>query len=301
MPRPIVLDRPCLNCRTVFTPFKKQPCGRMVRDNSRKLCSPNCRKAWQSNNPVRKARISAAFTGAKHPNWQGGKSYFNRISKRGPGWKAAALKARERDNNSCRDCGKGEKANGRKMDVHHIRPFHDYATAAEANALANLLSLCKVCHRKREALLKGQQMTLALFGEKSGHLGQARGEKINTNKLRSADVLAIRHAYAAGETGVEIGRRFGVAATNVSAIVNGETWKHLPIIPMPLDRKSQHVPARGAACGSSKISEDKAIEIKRLIPQISNKREIARRAGVSKAIVYQIAGGKTWGHVSAAT
>ena len=59
-------------------------------------------------------------------------------------------KIREQSGRLCKDCGKIEKQNRRRLDVHHINGNkHD-------NREENLIPLCTVCHYKRELLLKQQ-------------------------------------------------------------------------------------------------------------------------------------------------
>jgi predicted HNH restriction endonuclease len=58
-----------------------------------------------------------------------------------------------------------EEENGKKLQVHHIVPFFNFADYRKANALKNLVSLCLVCHRREEAKVPAKQMTL--FGKLS--------------------------------------------------------------------------------------------------------------------------------------
>ncbi len=60
----------------------------------------------------------------------------------------AKRKARARDNSTCQHCG----AAG--VDVHRIRPFRLFTCYVEANDLANLITLCKPCHRRADALVQ---------------------------------------------------------------------------------------------------------------------------------------------------
>jgi DEAD/DEAH box helicase domain-containing protein len=70
----------------------------------------------------------------------------------GPNWDAIKQQARERDNYSCQGCGAPE--DGRAHDVHHRQPFRAFASAAEANRLDNLVSLCPACHRQAENMVR---------------------------------------------------------------------------------------------------------------------------------------------------
>jgi hypothetical protein len=84
-------------------------------------------------------KIGIALTGAKSPNWRGGKSFEPYPL----GWnKTHKEQIRYRDGYRCQLCGVPEIETGRKLDVHHI----DYdKNNIEAE---NLTSLCKGCHAK---------------------------------------------------------------------------------------------------------------------------------------------------------
>lgn len=56
---------------------------------------------------------------------------------------------------------------------------------------------------------------------------QAKGESIGGAKLTEADVNDIRIRLARGERGLDLAKRYGVVPTNISAIKNYKTWKHL--------------------------------------------------------------------------
>lgn len=56
---------------------------------------------------------------------------------------------------------------------------------------------------------------------------QARGRRVSSCKLSEAAVREIRKAFADGEQQRDIGRRFGIAQSNVSLIVSGRTWGHV--------------------------------------------------------------------------
>lgn len=58
------------------------------------------------------------------------------------------------------------------------------------------------------------------------HSRHAQGVKINTAKLNENDVLEIRR-LASTVRQSELARRYGVTQVNISAIVRGETWKHV--------------------------------------------------------------------------
>jgi len=79
------------------------------------------------------------MVGENAPNWRGGIGFEPYpIS-----WtEELREQIRKRDNHQCQLCGKTEKQNKRKLDVHHI----DYDK--ENLNLDNLISLCRGCHMK---------------------------------------------------------------------------------------------------------------------------------------------------------
>jgi len=156
--------RPCINCGAMMVPVKyNSSAGRFVAYDAGKTCSAKCHNEWIRNNEERKEKISKAFTGSKHPNWQGGKSAFNKSCHRGPGWERIARKVRERDGNICQICGKTEDENGRALDVHHIIPYHNLNNHRKANMMKNLITLCKSCHRREDNKVEQKQIILPFF------------------------------------------------------------------------------------------------------------------------------------------
>lgn len=139
--------RNCVNCGCWMTPIKlNASTGKYISSSNGKVCSRECHLAWIRNNPVRKAKISAAFTGEKHPNWQGGKLFLNHRST----WDRLADSIRDRDGHRCRSCGKSETDNRRRLDVHHIVPRRECLSAEIADHPENLISLCDECHMRVE-------------------------------------------------------------------------------------------------------------------------------------------------------
>jgi DEAD/DEAH box helicase domain-containing protein len=66
----------------------------------------------------------------------------------GADWQKIRLAARSRDQFKCQVCGVEES--NREHDVHHKVPFRAFTSAAEANRLENLTTLCRTCHQKVE-------------------------------------------------------------------------------------------------------------------------------------------------------
>jgi DEAD/DEAH box helicase domain-containing protein len=94
---------------------------------------------------------------------------------RGPNWALQRDRARLRDGYRCVWCGADERP-GHMHDVHHVRPFREFAWApgendrfVEANALGNLVTLCPSCHRKAEQQV-AMQSTLSGLGRVIRHL-----------------------------------------------------------------------------------------------------------------------------------
>ena len=157
----------CVNCNTLFTAIKWFPNrGRFASVNGIKTCSNACRDEWRSNDEERKRKISAAFTGDKHPNWQGGS---HRIGYRGAGWSAIRRKVRKRAGYVCESCGMTEAKHIEKhrqtLHVNHKVPYHQHASG-NPNRLSNLEALCVSCHMKADWEWRKQnavQMTLIRY------------------------------------------------------------------------------------------------------------------------------------------
>jgi hypothetical protein len=131
----------------------------------RKTCSDKCHIQWISDNEERKRKIGIAFSGEKHPHWKGGASITNSRTGRctSKSWKTIAENARKRDGYQCMLCGVLQSEHGRKLDVHHIVPYHNFAKATEANRLSNLVTLCKTCHMVEEHKIVERQTVLQIW------------------------------------------------------------------------------------------------------------------------------------------
>ncbi len=121
---------------------------------------------------------------------------------------------------------------GISLNVHHIEPFHNFKNSREANKLSNLITLCRPCHSKAEALVPSVQMTLPLADNKHGlRLGHRKGEGCHSAKLGRDDVILIRKRAANGDGLQSMAAEYEVAVNTIRAIVHGKTWKHLPLDP----------------------------------------------------------------------
>jgi DEAD/DEAH box helicase domain-containing protein len=75
-------------------------------------------------------------------------AWTNDPNEYGPDWPAISLAVRTRDGFRCQVCGAAES--DREHDVHHKIPFRAFTSAAEANRLENLITLCRLDHRRAE-------------------------------------------------------------------------------------------------------------------------------------------------------
>lgn len=223
--------KPCLMCKAEFTAVKfVKSAQRFVGYNSGRLCSQQCLSEWRRFDPVRKEKISKAFSGDKHPNWRGGITQLNNPSSRGPGWGKIRARALKRDGYRCVDCGITEieclNKYGRRLDVDHIDPYHNFLDSKKANALSNLESRCASCHRKEEANKPEVQMALP-FG-RHPHKGWRKGEAHYKAKLSEADVRSIRARSEGGECAGEIYRDYSQLISgrgHIRAIIERKIWK----------------------------------------------------------------------------
>lgn len=223
----------CVNCKAIFTPVKwNASYGGFVSYNAGKTCSAECHNLWIRNNPERKAKISAAFFGDKHPNWQGGKSRMDR-GYRGPNWKKQREKALDRDGGCCIDCGINEdesmKKYKSKLHVDHIVPYHNFNDYKKANKLDNLATRCTSCHRKSESKRSMIQSILPLGGndERFGHRGKLIGSKCHSAKLSEHEVSLIKRKIREGCVQRKLANEYGVSFAAISSIANGHTWRHV--------------------------------------------------------------------------
>lgn len=116
----------CVGCGNPFE-RNRQP----DKNGSGKYCNRKCRdKNWK---------------GAATPNWQGG----NGVYRRGTHWHSIRRAIIERDGFKCTEC-----FSTKELNVHHKIPFRMFDNVDNANALGNLITLCKPCHRTEDAKYK---------------------------------------------------------------------------------------------------------------------------------------------------
>ncbi len=66
-------------------------------------------------------------------------------------WEERAERIRARDGYRCRNCGKTQQENGRKLTVDHILPRRWFTDPSGADDPDNLMSRCGSCHGKKTA------------------------------------------------------------------------------------------------------------------------------------------------------
>lgn len=132
-------ERTCETCHKAYQQVAYTTKG---RNQQHFFCSHACHGIW----------VSKHRSGKNNPLWKGGhKDYY------GPNWKQQKHLTRQRDAYKCCACGKTTGQNGRALDVHHIKPFRTFGYIPkqndyylQANDLLNLITLCRVCHKKAE-------------------------------------------------------------------------------------------------------------------------------------------------------
>ena len=117
-------ERECEYCDVTFsvldTTLEREPC---------RFCSQECLHKWMSNELYEGEQSANAY----------------RVE-----WWSVRRDARQRDDNECQVCGKGEEDIGRKPDVHHITPIRAFDDPQDAHELSNVITLCPLCHRHVE-------------------------------------------------------------------------------------------------------------------------------------------------------
>lgn len=118
-----------------------------------------------------------------------------------------------------------------------------------------------------------------------------RGVDHHSNKLSEDDVRAI---MADPSKGRDIAKRYGVAATVVSKIKNGELWSHIEGHRVPSAGIARSDYARGERAPTAKLTAEKVRAI-RLDPR--SQHVIAAEYGVTQSSIWQVKTGKSWSHV----
>ncbi len=115
----------CQQCGVLFEKKESQH-----KRSLNHFCSQDCSESYH--------------VGVRAQRFNGGCGY-------GPEWKKIAAIIRSRDV-VCQKCGKTQKENRRKLDVHHLIPFYwfGYKHRTHAHCESNLVALCRSCHKDVE-------------------------------------------------------------------------------------------------------------------------------------------------------
>jgi len=114
----------CLNCGKEFVLT-----GAQFRRRKGKFCSQKCSHEFRREHKIDSDRHGEWYKGYRGWNWQTVRKYVL-----------------ERDNHTCQLCGKHYLQKPSFLIVHHIKPYHFFATVEEANNPKNLITLCRSCH-----------------------------------------------------------------------------------------------------------------------------------------------------------
>jgi len=136
--------RVTLACGACQKPIQRR--ANEIRRKKNHFCSPECSRRYH--------------VGIKSASWRGGSK-----KSRGARWNHIAATVRVRDDFKCRWCGIPQSENGGPaLSVDHVRPWRECESEAEANAMDNLVSLCRWCHGKKTRLenkwLRGDGLAL---------------------------------------------------------------------------------------------------------------------------------------------
>jgi hypothetical protein len=123
------VERECEHCADVMEVRQSR-----IENGGGRFCSHECLCNWMSANVV----------GEAHHQWRSGGATY------GGSWWTVRRKALERDAHQCQHCGSKRSEMGREPDVHHLRPVREFDEPESAHYLANVVSLCRSCHRNVE-------------------------------------------------------------------------------------------------------------------------------------------------------
>jgi len=132
-------DRITLICSQCGKEFQRARSG-VDLNNKHYFCSKECQKI----------NTDYILKGIDHYGYKTGKTCY----KRGENWLKVRRAVYERDNNTCQICGRTQEEVGKKLSVHHIKPYRLFGNYEEANNLENLITLCQSCHMIEEYKLK---------------------------------------------------------------------------------------------------------------------------------------------------
>lgn len=126
-------ERVVVDCAACGAELEVRP-ARLDEQERGFFCTLDCYGDW----------LSEHIVGPAHHQWEGGPIDYGRT------WWRIRRHALERDDYECQHCG-AEKADlGRNPDVHHVRPVRSFDDSEAAHTMANVITLCRPCHRRAE-------------------------------------------------------------------------------------------------------------------------------------------------------
>lgn len=160
-PRGELVERRCEQCGATFSGplwqfdsktakgrFCSIACCNAAKIGVKRLPLRHCRQCGKGFYPVSTQRRLQFCSRDCHMAWKSAHALWYRYY--GPNWPEQRDKARARDQDTCQDCGKQQHTPA--LDVHHIRPRRLFGgDHVAANEIGNLVSLCRGCHRTRDA------------------------------------------------------------------------------------------------------------------------------------------------------
>lgn len=203
-----------------------------------------------------------------------GKKYY------GPNWLKQSRVVRKNAGYKCVKCGVTEDEYGKKMSVHHIRPFVYFDSYQEANELRNLMCVCEDCHRKiHSGENHPSKFKEELFGENYKSTVNVKNKQY---KIASKIVDRLKNT---DETLSHIAKDLGVSLTTVRRIYKGERWNNLYEEPLYLKYPR---------------SKDEGTVLK-IIEKLTTTNltltDISKEYNVGLSLVQKIYKGKTWKHL----
>lgn len=115
-----------------------------------RFCSRECQSEMQSIEFSGEGWHLAGVTGEDHPAHTGHEDYY------GENWEEQRAAAMSRDGGACVVCGVSrddhQEQHGCDLHVHHVRPIATFEHLERANAVENLITLCRPCHTKWEGI-----------------------------------------------------------------------------------------------------------------------------------------------------
>lgn len=232
----------CSGCGVRFTPIRWRKLVKgfsyTVRRKDTFVCSVECLNKVRVNAIRKSAELRAALN--PRPERINRKCTPENSSYRGVNWDRIAESIRARDNYKCQRCGMTQQEQFKKyrkrLNVHHIIPYHNFTNARKANRRSNLTTLCAPCHRKVEWEVPEVQLTFCFSdAKKNNRTGFVYGSRHFMAKFSERDVVDLRRRYRNGESVANLADEFGVSHTSMGAMISGKTWKMVPN-PVPLSR-----------------------------------------------------------------